>query len=70
MNEEKINLAIDILAEKIADLSKEYANNQDDKLNDVLEEKIKILNEFKDKIYLGNVEYADKVIEKNKKGIL
>lgn len=70
MNEEKINLAIEILTEKIATLTKDFANNHDESLNEQFEEKIKVLNNIKDEVYLGNVAYAEKVLKKNEEGKL
>lgn len=70
MDDEKINLAINVLAEKIAQITNEFALNKNEKLNDKYDEKIKVLNQLKNEIYKGNEEYAEKVLEKNKKGIL
>lgn len=67
MDEEKINMSLEIINRKIAELTKKcaYSKNED---NTELQEKIKVLEEIKDKIYSGNVAFAEKVLQKNKEG--
>lgn len=67
MNKE---LAIDIVMNNIAVITKEYSCIQDKDKSTELREKINVLNKIKDEIYLGNLEIINKVIEKNRKGIL
>lgn len=67
MNKE---LAIDIVMNNIAAITKEYSGIQDKDKSTELREKINVLNKIKDEIYLGNLEIINKVIEKNRKGIL
>lgn len=66
MDEEKINIALDIVNEQIAELMKKYAYNKNEDAD--LQNKIKVLEEVKDKIYSGNIAFAEKVLQKNKEG--
>ena len=66
MNEEKINMALDIVNQSIAELMKEYSLYNGENVE--LQEKIRVLEEIKDKIYSGNVAFADKILQKNEEG--
>lgn len=66
MNEEKINIALDILNQRIAKLMKKYAYSKDKDID--LQNEIRILEEVKDQIYYGNIIFAEKVLQKNKEG--
>ena len=66
MDEEKINMALDIVNQSIAELMKEYSLYNGENVE--LQEKIRVLEEIKDKIYSGNVAFADKILQKNEEG--
>lgn len=66
MDEEKINMALDIVNQRIAELMKEYSLYNGENVE--LQEKIRVLEEIKEKIYSGNVAFADKILQKNKEG--
>ena len=66
MNEEKINMALDIVNQRIVELMKEYSLYNGENVE--LQEKIRVLEEIKDKIYSGNVAFADKILQKNEEG--
>ncbi len=66
MDEEKINMALDIVNQRIVELMKEYSLYNGENVE--LQEKIRVLEEIKDKIYSGNVAFADKILQKNKEG--
>lgn len=65
MEDEKINIAINYLNDGIAKLTKEFAYNHND---ENLKSKIEVLEKMKEQVYSGNVAFAEKVIEKHKKG--
>lgn len=64
------NLALNIIIDNIAKLTREYSLTKDKKTSIELKEKVNVLNKIKEEIYLGNIEIINKVIEKNKKGML
>lgn len=64
------DLALDIITNNIVKNTREYSVTQDKEKSDKLKDKVNVLNRIKDEIYLGNVEIINKVIEKNRKGIL
>lgn len=64
------DMAIDIVTNNISELTKMYSITKDENESKQLQEKINLLNKLKDEIYLGNKEIINKVIEKNKKGML
>lgn len=66
MDEEKINMALDIVNQRIAELMKLCVYNK--VKDDDLQKKIRVLEEIKDKIYSGNVGFAEKMLENDKKG--
>lgn len=66
MDEEKINMALEIVNQRIAELMKKYAYNKNEDAD--LQDKIRVLEEVKDKVYSGNVAFAEKVLQKNKEG--
>lgn len=66
MDEEKINMALDIVNQRIVELMKEYSLYNGENVE--LQEKIRVLEEIKDKIYSGNVAFADKILQKNEEG--
>ena len=66
MDEEKINMALDIVNQRIVELMKEYSLYNGENVE--LQEKIRVLEEIKDKIYSGNVAFADKISQKNEEG--
>lgn len=63
-------LAINIIMDNIAELTKEYSITRDKDKSTELKEKVNVLNRIKEEIYIGNTEIINKVIEKNKKGML
>lgn len=63
-------LAINIIMDNIAELTKEYSITKDKDKSTELKEKVNVLNRIKEEIYIGNTEIINKVIEKNKKGML
>ena len=64
------NLALNIIMDNIAKLTRKYSLTKDKKTSIELKEKVNVLNKIKEEIYLGNIEIINKVIEKNKKGML
>lgn len=64
------DLALDIITNNIVKNTREYSVTQDKEKSDKLKDKVNVLNRIKDEIYLGNVDMINKVIEKNRKGIL
>lgn len=64
------DLALDIITNNIAKTTREYSLTQDNEQSNKLKNKVDVLNKIKDEIYLGNIEIINKVIEKNRKGIL
>ena len=66
MDEEKINMALDIGNQRRAELMKLCVYNKGK--DDDLQKKIRVLEEIKDKIYSGNVGFAEKMLENDKKG--
>ena len=66
MDEETMNMALDIVNQRIAELMKLCVYNKGK--DDDLQKKIRVLEEIKDKIYSGNVGFAEKMLENNKKG--
>lgn len=67
MDEEKINMSLETVNKKIAELTKKCAYSKNEDVTE-LQKKIKVLEEVKDKIYSGNVAFAEKVLQKNKEG--
>lgn len=63
-------LALDIITNSIVKNTREYSVTQNKEESTKLKDKVNVLNRIKDEIYLGNVEMINKVIEKNRKGIL
>ena len=63
-------LAINIIMDNIAELTKKYSIAKDKNKSRELKEKVNVLNKIKEEIYLGNTEIINKVIEKNRKGML
>lgn len=68
MKDEKINLALDIVNQQIARLFKENIYNKD--ISNQIIEKLKLLEKIKKEIYLGNMIWTNKIIEKNEEGII
>ena len=68
MNEEKINIAVNILNNQIAKLTKELAFSQE--FDNELQAKIDVLEKIKAQINLGSMTFAEKVIEKYEKGAI
>lgn len=66
----KRDLALNIIMDNIAKLTREYSLTKDKEASIELKEKVNVLNQIKEEIYLGNIEIINKVIEKNKKGML
>lgn len=64
------NLALNIIMDNIAKLTRKYSLTKDKEASIELKEKVNVLNQIKEEIYLGNIEIINKVIEKNKKGML
>ena len=65
MNEEKINIAVNILNNQLA---KELAFSQE--FDNELQVKIDVLEKIKMQINFGSMTFAEKVIEKYEKGAL
>ena len=61
MNEEKINIAVNILNNQIAKLTKELAFSQE--FDNELQAKIDVLEKIKMQINFGSMTFAEKVIE-------
>lgn len=66
----KSDMAIDIVMNNIATLTNEYSTTRDEKRSKELKEKINILNQIKNEVYLGNEDIILNVIKKGKEGIL
>lgn len=66
----KRDLALNIIMDNIAKLTREYSLTKDKETSIELKEKVNVLNKIKEEIYLCNIEIINKVIEKNKKGML
>lgn len=67
----KKDLAINILSENINSLLNKYTEIEEDtSTSDKLQEKIEILSEVKEQVYLGNQQIIEKVIDKRNMGIL
>ena len=66
----KSDIAIDIVMNNIATLTNEYSTTKDEKRSKELKEKINILNQIKNEVYLGNEDIILNVIKKGKEGIL
>lgn len=64
------DLALNIIMNNIAEFTREYSITKDKNKSTELKEKVDVLNKIKEEIYLGNTEIINKVIEKNKKGML
>lgn len=64
------DLALNIIINNIAKNTREYSLTQDKDESSKIKDKVNVLNKIKDEIYLGNVDMINKVIEKNRKGIL
>ena len=68
--EVEVELAIDIITGKIAELMNQFATTQDKKTSNILKEKIHVLQQIKDELYLNNYSIAKNVLNKSKRGIL
>ena len=68
MNEEKINIAVNILNNQIAQLTTELGLRQE--VENELQVKIDVLEKIKMQINFGSMTFAEKVIEKYEKGAL
>lgn len=68
--EGEVELAIDIITGKIAELMNKFAITQDKQESMILKEKISILQQIKDELYLNNYSIAKNVLNKSKRGIL
>lgn len=68
--EVELELAIDIITGKIAELLNKFAITQDKQESKILKEKINVLQQIKDELYLNNYSIAKKVLNKSKRGIL
>ncbi len=66
----KSDIAIDIVMNNIATLTNEYSTTKDKNRSKELKEKIDILNQIKNEVYLGNEDIILNVIKKGKEGIL
>lgn len=66
----KSDIAIDIVMNNIATLTNEYSTTKDENKSKELKEKINILNQIKNEVYLGNEDIILNVIKKGKEGIL
>ena len=68
--ENKVEIALNIVIDKIAEITDLYSITKEESLSKELKEKVNVLNKIKDNIYLGNINIINNVIEKNKKGLL
>lgn len=68
--EVEVELAIDVITGKIAELMNQFATTQDKKTSNILKEKIHVLQQIKDELYLNNYSIAKNVLTKSKRGIL
>ncbi len=62
--------ALEIVVGKIAEITREYSVEQDEKKADKLKEKLDLLESFKLEVYKGNTEIIKKILEENKKGVI
>lgn len=68
--EVEVELAIDIITGKITELMNQFAITQDKQTSNILKEKIHVLQQIKDELYLNNYAIAKNVLDKSKRGIL
>lgn len=64
------DLALEIIMDNIALLTKQYSITQDKEESLKLKQKLDVLNKIKEELYLANEEIINKVITKRKKGML
>ncbi len=70
MDSEKIDLAIEVINNKISELMNDFSIEKDKNKSKELEKRIDVLQEIKDQVYVGNEEIIEKVITKSKEGVL
>ena len=72
MMDEEILLekALDVITEKIVEMTKEYSAQKDQKNIEIIKEKLELLKSFRREIYKGNQSIINKVIKENKKGVI
>lgn len=64
------DLAVEIIMDNIALLTKQYSIAQNEKESLELKQKLEVLNKIKEELYLANEEIINKVITKREKGML
>lgn len=64
------DLALEIIMDNIALLTKQYSTTQDKEECLKLKQKLDLLNKIKEELYLANEEIINKVITKREKGML
>lgn len=64
------DLALEIIMDNIALLTKQYSTTQDKEECLKLKQKLDLLNKIKEELYLANEEIINKVIIKREKGML
>lgn len=62
--------ALDVITEKIVEMTKEYSVQKDQKNIEIIKEKLELLKSFRREIYKGNQSIINKVIKENKKGVI
>ena len=70
MKDEKIEIALDIVVDKIAELQEQYVFLKDLDKSEKIKVKLDVLEEIKDQLYSGNLLIAENVINKKEKGTL
>lgn len=69
-NEVNLEKALEIVTDKIVLLTKEYSTQKEEKNNNELKEKLELLKKIRIEVYKGNKEIINKVIKKNKRGVI
>lgn len=70
MRSEEINLALEIVNDRISQLMNVFSVEKDQAKSKEFAEKIDILQKVREQVYLGNQEIIEKVILKKEEGIL
>ncbi len=70
MRSEEINLALEIVNDRISQLMNVFSVEKDQAKSKEFAEKIDVLQKVREQVYLGNQEIIEKVILKKEEGIL
>ena len=70
MRSEEINLALEIVNDRISQLMNVFSVEKDQAKSKEFAEKIDVLQKGREQVYLGNQEIIEKVILKKEEGIL